>query len=95
MLRADLADAEAERTRALRLVVGVLGRHRVERALANGGIGSWCSGCLRRAAAGRADRVPATVPTSMGNIVSVDGGRGRGLVDRSLVALRPRDSFST
>ena len=40
MLRADLADAEAERTRALRLVVGVLGRDRVERALANGGIGS-------------------------------------------------------
>ena len=38
--RADLADAEAERTRALRLVVGVLGRDRVERALANGGIGS-------------------------------------------------------
>ena len=34
------ADAEAERTRALRLVVGVLGRDRVERALANGGIGS-------------------------------------------------------
>ena len=32
--------AEAERTRALRLVVGVLGRDRVERALANGGIGS-------------------------------------------------------
>ena len=40
MLRADLADAEAERTRALRLVVGVLGRDRVERALANGGISS-------------------------------------------------------
>ena len=40
MLRADLADAEAERTRALRLVVGVLGRDRVKRALTNGGIGS-------------------------------------------------------
>ena len=44
MLRADLADAEAERTRALRLVVGVLGRDRVERALANGGIGSLLKG---------------------------------------------------
>jgi hypothetical protein len=43
VLRADLADAEAERTRALRLVVGVLGRGRVERALANGGIGALLS----------------------------------------------------
>ena len=41
MLRADLADAEAERTRALRLVVGVLGRLTASNARsANGGIGS-------------------------------------------------------
>ena len=67
MLRADLADAEAERTRALRLVVGVLGRDRVERALANGGIGS----LLR-------DWRTAYRPTgSMGRRRTPRGGRSR------------------
>ena len=71
MLRADLADAEAERTRALRLVVGVLGRDRVERALANGGIGS-----LLRTATAPADRGMGP-PSDAGRRSRLNGGRVR------------------
>ena len=69
MLRADLADAEAERTRALRLVVGVLGHDRVERALANGGY----IGSLLRAEAGSVPADGEHGPTlRRGTAVAVD-----------------------